>query len=124
MIVFLGFLNVALLFLTVFLFLGKKINEYLFKGKSKLFKSFVQISHHWHIYTAIMLILTALLHGYLALDGQIYFHSGYVLFLSIIFAIIGGISFKILKNKNILQIHKLFAVIITLLLIWHILSVI
>jgi hypothetical protein len=112
------------LFLTVFLFLGKKINEYLFKDKSKLFKSFVQISRNWHIYSAAMLIIVAVIHGYLALGGKIYFHSGYVLFISIFFAGIGGISFKILKNKNILQMHKIFAGIIILLLIWHILSVI
>lgn len=124
MVVFLGFVNVALLFLTIFLFLSKKINKYLFKGKSKLFQTFIQMSHKWHIYSATLLIIVSLIHGYLALGGRIIFHSGYVLFISILFASIGGMSFKILKNKNILRMHKLFTVIITLLLIWHILSVI
>ena len=124
MVVILGFINVALLFLTIFLFLSKRINKYLFKNRSKLFQNFIKMSRNWHIYSAITLILMSLLHGYLALGGKIIFHSGYVLFISIIVASISGISFKILKNKNILQMHKTLTIIIILLLSWHILSVI
>jgi hypothetical protein len=124
MIVFLGFLTLFLLFLNVFLFFGKTINEYIFKGKSKLFKSFVQKSRNWHMYFAALLIIVAMIHGYIALGGRLIFHSGYVLFLSIVLAGIGGISFKLLKNKKILQTHKAFAVVSIVLLIWHIISVI
>ena len=121
--IFLGWLCVVLLFLTVFLFLIKKLNKHLFKGKSKSLQNFIKLSRNWHIYTATMLIIVGMVHGYVALNRVFTFNSGHVLFLSIMIVALLGVFFHNVKNKKILLFHKLLALLVVFFLIWHILSV-
>lgn len=127
MTIFLGWMNVLLIFLLVFVYIGRMLDKYVFSGRPIKFygstlKKLIKISSQWHIYLAILLIISAGLHGYLALGGYLYPHSGYFLFLAILLSGINGILFKKFKKKNLFLAHKLSAIFAIILLVWHISS--
>lgn len=119
----LGWINVFILFLTSFAYSGKKIDKFIFRGENKTIKTLIKISRGWHVYLAILLITISVLHGYLALGGMIYFHTGYLLLLTITLTGTIGILFKLLKKKQLFKLHKISALILVVFIILHIISV-
>jgi hypothetical protein len=121
--IYLGWINVFLLAITLSNFFLAKLNKYFVKNKSILVLKLIKVSHKIHRVSGLLFIIFAIIHGYLALQGFIFFHSGYVLFVAILFAAFFGILFAIKKNKTFLNIHKILAFFVLLLLVWHIISV-
>lgn len=123
MVKILGWINVFILMLTSFVYSGRTIDKLIFQGKNQTFKNFIKLSSNWHSYLAVLLITISALHGYLALGGMLYFHTGYLLSFTIILTGIIGILFKLQKKKQLFKLHKILAVLIIIFLIWHIISV-
>ena len=123
LVVYLGWLNVALLLSTVSSFLSAKLNKHIVKNKSKFLLRIIKVSHKIHRVSGLLFIIFAIIHGYLAFNGFIFFHSGYILFLAILLTACFGIIFAIKKNATFLKAHKLSAMLVVILLFWHIISV-
>lgn len=122
MVGFLGFINLILLILLLSPFAFRRKNKYLFKNENKILKKLTAILSKYHMYFGFILLVTAFLHGYMAL-GAIRIHSGYILWLWILIQVSLGVYFKKKKKPKVLKIHRVIGVSTLLFLLIHLIQV-
>ncbi|GAB6189033.1 hypothetical protein JCM30566_07720 [Marinitoga arctica] len=85
---FLGWLNVFFLSFNLSLFIIRRLYKYFIKNKkSQKAKFIVKLMFYlkkYHKLSGILLIIFGIIHGYLALNGNLYFHTGVILWLGIV----------------------------------------
>jgi hypothetical protein len=74
------------------------------------------------MYFGFILLITAIVHGYLAL-GVVRFHSGYILWLWVLIQVTLGIFVKKKKNPKVFKIHRLIGIGSLVFLIIHLIQV-
>lgn len=113
-----GWVNAALLLIVLLPWIGTKLNKWFFSGKNAALRSFVRIIRKIHKPSAVLLVIVAFVHGYMAVGGLM-LHTGTVLYVSLLFTAITGIGFWRQKKKVIFKGHKFFALITSLLFLLH-----
>ena len=116
---FLGNLNTVLVILAVSLFLLRRVNKHQFQNKNATIKKIVKPLSKIHPVIGILLLLSAFLHGSLALGTIFKIHTGplawWVLLLMMLVAMIG----KKFKIKNWLTVHRVLAVLMVVSVLLH-----
>lgn len=116
----LGYLNLALMVSLLFPFLLRRINRHAFHSKNLLLGEAASGFAKVHPYLGLILLLSALVHGYLAL-GIIMMHTGTVLGAAIILQNILGITFKLFRKPVLLKVHRPLGLLSVLFLLAHLL---
>ena len=115
-------MNATFLILLLSPFILRRINKYFYNNKNKLISKILVYLSKFHRYFAIILSITAFIHGYLAL-GTIKLHTGYILWvLVLIQAIIGNLA-KIFKKPYLFNIHRAVGVSSLVFLLAHLIQV-
>jgi hypothetical protein len=118
MIRFLGYLNLALLVSLLCPFLLRRINKYSFNYKNMFLRKaaagFVKV----HPFLGLSLLVSALLHGYIAL-GAIRLHTGTVLWTGILIQVMLGIAVKKTKKPILLKVHRVVGLLPVILVLAH-----
>ena len=97
----------------------RMLNNLTFKTKDKRFFSLLKFLRKIHKPLGLLLAVIAIIHGYLALNGNIRLHTGLLVYISFFLtAVLGGIHYR-LKNKTIFKFHKTMVLVSFLLLILH-----
>jgi hypothetical protein len=123
----LGWINVFLLVFNLSLFISRRIYINFIKDKkSKIAKYFVvtmNILKKYHKLSGILLIITGIIHGYLALNGNIYLHTGMILWLGIILMFLMYWLGKMPTFKKIwVRWHRYLGFILIILLLIHLIN--
>lgn len=116
---FLGWLNVVLLGIIIAPYILVFINKKFIKTKHSSFRALLKFLKKLHKPLGLLLLILALVHGYLAL-GRIALHTGSVLFVTIFIAASLGGSFYKLKKRPLFTWHKRMAFIVIVFLLLHI----
>lgn len=115
----LGIVNIVLAALAVSLFSLRRINKYAFSNKNAPLKKIVKPLSKAHPIIGIILLISAYLHGDLALGSIFRIHTGpltwWVLLAMMLVATIG----KKFKIKNWIQVHRALAIIMVLSVLLH-----
>ncbi|WP_051188407.1 hypothetical protein [Proteocatella sphenisci] len=114
----LGWLNAVLLTLMVMPFALIRANKMIFKGKNKNIQSLTRMLRKIHKQMGFVLVVTGIVHGYLALGG-LRLHTGTLLYLSLLLTGTMGLLFYLKKKKIFLQLHRYFAALVIMLLALH-----
>ncbi len=116
----LGIINVLLVITITAPFWLRYLNRYVFHSDSPAFKKLIKILRKIHKPLGVLLVLSAVAHGYLAL-GTLRLHSGTILWgMILITAALGGAFYR--KKKAVFFIwHKRAALAVVLLVLAHIL---
>jgi len=130
----LGWTTVILVSLSATFYFLLLINKKIQRSKSnhpittklkRLLRKLIPFIHSYHSALGAAALITGIVHGYSLLQS-VEFHSGYLLWISISFMGITGLSMKISKTKSfykrIRMIHRVIMFITLLLLTYHILS--
>lgn len=130
----LGWTTVLLVLLTAtfyfLLVINKKVqrsnsNQKLMVLLKKILKKLIPFIHSYHSALGTAALITGITHGYSLLQS-VELHSGYVLWTSILFLGLTGISMKLIKNRvyysKIRFIHRIIMITTISLVIYHILS--
>ncbi len=112
MIKLLGIVTVILFIITLGKFIYRRI-PVLRKRKSEL-KFLVAI----HPYSAGLLIISALIHGYMAF-GLTFLFTGYALVFLIMLNLVLGAVLNYKMNKNILKVHRILSLFIIPFILLH-----
>jgi len=116
----LGRLNIILTLIAALLFTFRRVNKRLFNSKNTTIKKVIKFLSKMHPFTGIILVITALIHGYMALDTIFKVHTGpiawFIIFLMMLVALFG----KKYKIKNWLKFHKGLAVLFLIAILFHI----
>lgn len=116
----LGWINAIALTIVVAPFVLNFINRNFFKNKSKEIKSLVKFLRKFHKPLGILLIVTGIIHGYMAL-GTFRLHTGTILYISTILTGALGGSFYRTKKRVFFIWHKRLAFLSVALLLLHLL---
>jgi predicted ferric reductase len=115
----LGIVNIVLTVLAALLFSLRRINKYAFSNKNAALKKIVKPLSKAHPIIGFLLLISAYLHGDLALGSMFRVHTGpltwWVLLVMMLVAMIGR-RFKI---KNWIKIHRVLAIIMALSVLLH-----
>ena len=122
MVSFLGLMNATLLILLLSPFLIRRINKYFYKNKNKILRNYAGSLSKIHMYFAYILLITAFVHGYMAL-GTIRLHSGYILWTFVFTQIILGNMSKKIKKSYLFKIHRVVGLTSLVFLIIHLIQV-
>ncbi len=122
MVSLIGFINATLLILLLSPFIIRRVNKYLFKNKNKTLKKYATSLSKIHMYFAYILLITAFIHGYMAL-GTIRLHTGYILWMWVLIQVILGNVLKRMKKPYLLKIHRAVGVASLIFLIAHLIQV-
>jgi len=116
----LGRLNIILALIAVSLYGFRRINKYVFTNKNVLLKKMIMFLSKIHPYIGIALVISALIHGELALVAIFRVHTGpiawFIVFLMMLVALFG----KKYKIKNWLQLHRSLAILVVIAILVHI----
>lgn len=116
---FFGWLNVVLLIIQLAPYLLVRLNKQFLKTKNETYLNITKVLRKYHKQTGALLVITGLIHGYLALGGRLRLHTGTVLYLAIILSAIVGFGFYQKKQKQLLKVHRTLALLIVLLFMVH-----
>lgn len=100
------------------MFILRRVERKIFP-KNKTLLKLSGISSKLHPYTATMLFITAGVHGYLQLGGEIMFHSGYLAYFFMIVSAVMIFIWKRLKQKKWLVAHRISALLFVIALGYH-----
>lgn len=114
----LGWVSVGLLALLILPYVLVLINKAFIKGKNKGLLKVIRFLRKLHKPAGILLLLVAAWHGYLAL-GTVRMHTGLVLFLFVLATVVLGGTFFRLKNKKLLKLHRVLAVLTVAMFFLH-----
>jgi len=120
----LGWINVFLLVFNVMLFFVRRFYKYTKNEKIKSDKNIMKIMKFMakvHKYSGILLLILAPVHGYIALGYKIKWHTGFLLWLSIIFTFLLYALKKVLKSSWI-KLHRITAIMIFVFLFIHLIN--
>lgn len=113
-----GKISMLLAILVISMFILRRVERKLFP-KNKIFLKLSKISSKMHPYAATLLFITAGVHGYLQLGGEITFHSGYLVYFSLIITAVMIVIWKKTKQKKWLTAHKISALLFVIALGYH-----
>ncbi|KLO20998.1 hypothetical protein X275_10225 [Marinitoga sp. 1197] len=121
---FLGTLNIFFLVFNLSLFFVRRIYKYFITEKqskiAKLILFIMKILKKYHKISGILLIVVGITHGYLALNGNLYLHTGLILWIGIIFMFLIYTLGKINIFKNTwIKWHRYIGMFLIILLIIH-----
>jgi hypothetical protein len=118
----LGNLDILLAFLAVALYLSRRINKYAYTNRNAMLKKVSLKLSKFHPYIGIGLVVTALVHGQLALGTLLKVHTGpvilYLLVLTMLVALVG----KQYRLKYWLEIHRILAILIAIAIFVHLVA--
>lgn len=116
---FLGWLNVVLVVIAGSLFGLRRLNKYVYGNKNTTLKKIVKPLSKIHPYVGSALLISALIHGDLALGTVFKLHTGplagWILLLMMLVALIG----KKFRVKNWLKIHRILAILFVCAILLH-----
>lgn len=112
----LGWVNIAAVMI---LLLPFSLNFYSKKEKGVI-NSFGRFLRKFHKILGIVMLISVIVHGLLAL-GSITLHTGTIVGVAYIITGVFGVLFVILKKKEMFTIHRYFAVAFVLLIVIHLL---
>lgn len=108
---FLGFLNVVLAVVAVLLFLLRRLNKYGFANKNAFLKKIVKPLSKIHPYIGIALLISAYLHGDLALGTIFKLHTGPLAWWILLLMMLLGTLGKKYRVKNWRKMHQTLAIL-------------
>ncbi len=118
-IAFLGRLNILLVIIALIPFLLRRINKYVYGYKNTTIKKLLKRLSKKHPYVGVTLVISAFIHGHLALGTLFKFHTGpliwWVLFVMMLLVLFGG-KYKI---KGWLTVHRILAIVFGLSVLLH-----
>ncbi len=119
---FFGWLNVALLAVVLSQYVARVLNAHVFHAKGKGFQRLMKVLRIAHKPAAAALIVSMLIHGWLALGG-LRLHTGTVLAASLLVTAAFGLAFYLTKKRHrgLLMAHKGFALFTVLMVVVHLL---
>jgi hypothetical protein len=116
---FLGYLNIVLIVLAGSLFGLRRVNRYVFSNKNTMLKKIVKPLSKLHPIIGVTLLISAYIHGELALGSVFRTHTGslawWVLLLMMLVALIG----KNFRSTQWLKIHRVLAVLMVISVLLH-----
>ena len=112
----LGWTNIAIVVLMLLPFVLVKIA----KNKDGILKKIQKILLKLHRPLSGLLLLSAIVHGYLAL-GTFALHTGTILLIAVIISVIFASIFIMMKKKVFFTLHRAMASVIILLILLHLL---
>ena len=117
---FFGWLNIALLAVVVAPYVVRVLNTHLFHAKGKGFTRLMKVLRIAHKPAAAALIVSMLIHGWLALGGLM-LHTGTILAASMLATAAFGLAFYLTKKRRrgLLMAHKGFALFTVLMVLVH-----
>lgn len=114
----LGWINVIALTIVLSPFVLNFINRKAFKNKNMAIREIVKLLRKFHKPLGIILVVTGIVHGYMAL-GSLRLHTGTILYLStLITGILGGAFYRT-KKRAFFVWHKRLAFLSVALLLLH-----
>lgn len=119
---FLGFVNVTLLFLLLSPFILRRINKHFYNNKNNTLKKTIATLSKAHMYFGFILLISALVHGYMAL-GELRLHSGVILWFWVLMQVILGNIAKKTKKPYLFKVHRTIGVLTLVFLILHLIQV-
>lgn len=118
MVRFLGWFNFTLIIFNFSLFFARRFNKHLLTNRSFFMRDVSRFLSSLHPITGIVVVITGIIHGYLAL-GSIRLHSGLILWLTIVITgILAGWGKK-LRIRYWVARHRLASLLIIVSLILH-----
>ena len=119
---FFGWLNVALFAVVLSQYVARVLNAHIFHAKGDGYKRLMKVLRTAHKPAAAALIVSVLVHGWLALGG-VRLHTGTVLAACLLVTAGFGLAFFLTKKRHraLLTAHKGFALLTVLLLVVHLL---
>lgn len=113
-----GWLSVLILLIILGPYILNTLNKKYLKTKNKTFFKVVKFLRRIHKPLGIILIISGIAHGYMALGG-FRLHTGTLFYVSILITgFLGGAFFR-LKKRNLFLWHKRMAAITVLLFLLH-----
>jgi hypothetical protein len=116
---FLGILNVILVVLAGLLFTLRRVNKYGFSNKNTTLRKIVKPLSKLHPFVGVTLLISAYIHGELALGSVFRIHTGslawWILLLMMLVALIG----KKFRIKQWLKIHRILAILMIVSVLLH-----
>ena len=119
---FFGWLNVVLLVIQLIPYLLVLLNKQFLKTKNETYRNVIKGLRKYHKQTGALLLITGIIHGYLALGGVLRLHTGTILYLALMFAAIVGFGFYKKKQKQLLKVHRTMALLLVVLFLVHLLT--
>lgn len=118
---FLGWFNVVALLVLTGAYWFPRFNRSILRLKATSAVDIIKGLRRIHKPLGLALLITAPLHGYLAL-GAFRLHTGTLVYLSLFLTALAGGSFYRTKKKFLFKLHKTMALITVLLLILHLVN--
>ncbi len=115
---FFAWLNVLLLGIQLLPYLMAYANKHFLNTKNPAFSSLMRGFRRYHKLTGAALLISSVIHGYLALGG-LRLHTGTILFAALLISAAFGIIFRNRKQIKYLKIHRAAAAVILLLFLIH-----
>ena len=118
---FLGWLSLALAAIATSPYWLRTLNKYTFKTKDPNFLKVIKFLRVIHKPAGAALAVIALIHGFLALSGQIRLHTGLMTYISIVLTALLGLRHHFSKKKDarIFKAHRIMALISVAFLLVH-----
>lgn len=114
----LGIVNVVLLAVMTSPFWLRVLNDRLFHIKGEALGKGIKVLRKIHKPLGALIIVIAMIHGYLAL-GTIRLHTGLLVLVAILVTASLGGSFYLFKKRNLFLWHRRMVLIVILLLLLH-----
>ena len=116
---FLGWVNIALVIIAGLLFMLRRMNKLIYTNKNATLKKIVKFLSRIHPYIGITLLITAYIHGELALGTIFKVHTGSlawtIIFIMMLIALIG----KRFRIKYWLKLHRTLAILLMFSVLLH-----
>ncbi len=106
---FLGWLNVTLLLLAGALFTLRRINRYGFHNRNGFIRKIVKLLRTLHPYIGVLLLLSAYIHGDLALGTIFTIHTGSLVLLIVVVMMLVATAGRKYRMKLWMKIHRTLA---------------
>lgn len=117
---FLTWLNILLILYLFSLFFLNRYTRWKGRNITTSLKMSIVKLQKFHKPAGMALLLTGLAHGYLALSNRFVInHSGFVLWVVVLFAVGVGILKENSDNKKLRKVHIQYAILIIVALIYH-----
>lgn len=118
----LGWISVGLAVISASPYWLRMLNKWTFKTKKKWFTKLLRTLRPIHKATGLLLAAVALVHGYLALNQQIKFHTGSLVYLGFLLTVLLGIAHFYKKDKRAFKGHKAMALVSFLFFLLHLIE--
>lgn len=115
-----GYLNILLVVLITAPYWTRKLNQWFFHSKSKAYQKLQRTLRSIHKPAAAVLLISIIVHGYLALRS-FRLHTGTIVGIAFILTALFGLIFYLTKKLPFLKVHRALALVAVLLVVVHLL---